>query len=94
VRLSFYLDLHRLVQSHDLHHGHKGPVTLASLFQIVNDWRRYLIDRYGNIDARLVDLVPTPPASLTDGMFDVVEGLVNLFGKVVGVLFCRAIPTA
>ena len=94
MRLRFYLNLHRLIQSHDLHYSHQGPMILASPFHVANNWLRDFINWYGNVEARLVDLVPALPTSLTNSMFDVVESLINLLRKFVWILLSRAIPAA
>lgn len=67
---------------------------LASPFHVANNWLRDFINRYGNVEARLVDLVPALPTSLTNSMFDVVESLINLLRKFVWILLGRAIPAA
>ena len=67
---------------------------LASFLHIPDDRLRNLVNRYCNVDTRLVNLVPALPTSLTNSMFDVVESLVNLFRKIVWILLGRAIPAA
>ena len=94
VRLRFYLNLHRLIQRHDLHYSHERPMIFASFLHVANDWFRDIINRYCNVKARLVDLVPAFPTSLANGMFHVVESLVNLLRKIFWILLGRAIPTA
>ena len=94
MRLRFYLNLHRLIQSNNLHHRHERPVVLASFLHIPDDRLRNLINRYGNVEARFVDLVPALPTSLANGTLDVVESLVNLLRKFFWILLGRAIPAA
>jgi len=94
MRLCFYLNLHRLIQSHDLHHCHERSVVLASVLHIPDDRLRNLVNRHGNVEARLVDLVPALPTSLANGMFDVVKSLVDLLRKLVWILFGGTIPAA
>ena len=94
VGLRFYFNLHRLIQSHHLHYCHERPMVLASFLHIQDDRLRNLINRYGNVDTRLVDLVPALPTSSANGMFDVVKSLVNLFRKIFWILLGCAIPTA
>jgi len=67
---------------------------LASVLHILDDRLRNLVNRYGNVEARLVDLVPALPTSLTNSMFDVVESLVNLLRKIFWVFLGRTIPAA
>jgi len=67
---------------------------LASFLHIPDDRLRNLINRHGNVEARLVNLVPALSTSLTNSMFDVVESLINLLRKIFWILLGRAIPAA